>query len=303
MLLRLYYRSYASAIAEELGLTRQAVGRHVRALDADGLIQEDSIETEAWRQRLGGGTSAKWYALTDEGLEVLKRELGHHPDEALSSASRGPSDRDKAPGRHNGEPPEPRVEVHNFEVKVPVQKLGIEWLPNAAKMQNWTRKWDPGFHGVYLEVTTKHILLRAAAEAPTRAMAEGLCLRKLLRVMALLEKHYGCELGRPEFRLVYAPGKTKVGVIGHPLSRDKGYEKGKLATIDSTPKPGTIHPTDDPNDADRIVHMARRSENTERLLEGLVEQQTHFFASLSRLLRPDDREEPVHDDEPGMEIQ
>lgn len=168
VLLHLYNRSYAAAIAEELDLTPQAVGRHVRAMVRDGLIQEDPIETAFWRRSLGGGTRAKFYALTDEGLAVLEREFGHAPDEGLSSPSRGPAEQDKAPTLHRRtEPAEPRVEVHNFEVKIPVVELGIEWLPNAADMQNWTRRWDPNFHGVYLEVTTEHILLRAGAEAPT----------------------------------------------------------------------------------------------------------------------------------------
>lgn len=93
--------------------------------------------------------------------------------------------------------------MHNFEVKVPVEEMGIKWLPNEAEMENWTRKWDPDFHGVYLEVTTEHILLRASAEGPDRATAEGKCLRQVVRVMELLEDHYGCRLGRPDLRPTY----------------------------------------------------------------------------------------------------
>jgi hypothetical protein len=48
--------------------------------------------------------------------------------------------------------------------------------------------------------------------------------------------------------------------------------------------------------------MARRSQRTEDLLEGLVEQQTRFFARLSDFLGSEEETEPV-DYDPGMEVQ
>jgi hypothetical protein len=198
---------------------------------------------------------------------------------------------------------EPEVEVHNFEVKIPIesgqQKL---WLPETAELNNWTRRWDENFHGVFLETTSQHLLLRAGAEADSVEVAEGLVLRKLAKAIELLEDQYGLELGTPEFRCTYEAGKAKVGVQGHPLTEGRGYDEGELATIDDTPQPDTIHPTDDPADADRIVEMGRRAERTEDLLEGLVEQQTRFFARLSDFLSSDEGTEPP-DHDPGMEVQ
>lgn len=163
--------------------------------------------------------------------------------------------------------PDPFVEVHNFEVKIPVRKVGIKWLPNASDLQNWTMRWDPDFHGVYLGVTTQSILIRAGAEGATRAIAEALVLRKLLRILQLLEEQYGCEFAYPEFRAAkaadfapdYRPGRTKVGVVGSPLTKGMGFASGELAVVDKTPEPSTIHPRD-PNDADRIVEIARNAE-------------------------------------------
>lgn len=276
------------------------MSHHVRALLREGLIIEDVAQTAFYRRSLGEGTAIVVYGLTDRGLEALQAAR----QTPLTEGSAGAGAPVKGQPLHRALPPEPRVEVHNFEVKVAVQKLGISWLPSAAEMQNWTRRWDPDFHGVYLEVTTRHILLRAAAEAADRATAEALCLRRVMRVLDLLERHYGCELGRPEFRCVYAPGRTKIGVVGHPLTEGKGFERGELATIDSTPEPGTIHPHD-PRDADRIVRMARNSEEAALLLRGLADQQTRFYANLNRLIEglvagrapgpapPDERREVV----------
>lgn len=293
----LYQRRYPAAIAEELGVSRQAVHKHVKALLEAGLIREDHIETDFFRRTLGGPTPLKIYGLTEEGVAALNEAVVNR---GLIPDSRGREGSVNQTALHHRLPPEPRVEVHNFEVKVPVAKLGISWLPSAADMQNWQRRWDPDFHGVYLEVTTRHILLKAAAEGPDRATAEALCLRRVMRVLDLLERHYGCELGRPEFRCIYAPGRTKIGVVGHPLTEGSGYQRGELATIDSTPEPGTIHPND-PRDADTLVRWARNDAETNELLRGLVEQQTAFFRGLSQLLTREPPEPPSGRQE-GMEV-
>lgn len=269
---------------------------HVRQLVRHGLIVEDRAQTEFYRRTLGEGTAIVVYGLTDEGLQALQTTSQGD----LTLTSPGVGDDVKTGPLHRAPPPEPRVEVHNFEVKVPVARVGISWLPSAADMQNWQRRWDPDFHGVYLEVTTKHILLKAAAEGPDRATAEALCLRRVMRVLDLLERHYGCELGRPEFRCIYAPGRTKIGVVGHPLTEGSGYQRGELATIDSTPEPGTIHPSD-PRDADTLVRWARNDAETNELLRGLVEQQTAFFRGLSQLLTREAPEPPSGPQE-GMEV-
>lgn len=250
VLVKLAEGRYPAAIGEQLKVSRQAVEYHVRVLLQAGFIHEDRPNTAVQRNALGGG-AMKLYALTDAGRAAL--------DAAMSK-----------PLPPGAEAPllSPRVEVHNFEVKLPIKRLGIAWLPSAADMQNWTRRWDPDFHGVYLEVTTQHLLLRAGAEGADREEAEGRCLRRLFRVMELLEVHYGCELGRPVFK-GYGPGKAKVGVLGSPLSAGKGYEVGRLATIDSTPEPGTIHPND-PADADRIVQLARNVEDIKALVEHMA---------------------------------
>lgn len=292
----LYEGAYAASIAQRLKLTRQAVTYHVRRLEAAGYIRENHAETSFQRRTLGGPTTLKVFGLTEAGLRALQEEPRQGP---LTPASPGVTEAVKDVPLLNRAPREPRVEVHNFEVKVPVKKLGIAWLPNAAEMQNWTRRWDPDFHGVYLEVTTQHILLKAAAEGADRAIAEGLCLRRLLRVMELLERQYGCELGRPEFRCIYAPGRTKIGVMDHPLAKGLQAHRGRLADVDGTPEPGTLHPHD-PADADRVVHIARNSEEAVFLLRGLAEQQTAFLAGLTRLLRPETvKTAPAP---PGMEV-
>jgi hypothetical protein len=144
--------------------------------------------------------------------------------------------------------------VHNFEVKIPIEgDQAKPWLPNGAELNNWTRRWDENFHGVFLEAITRHLLLRAGAEARSVEVAEGLVLRKLVKAIKLLEDPYGLELGTPEFRCTYEPGKGKVGVTGHPLTEGRGYDEGGLSTIDNTPEPDTFHPTDDPTDADHVV--------------------------------------------------
>lgn len=240
---------YPAAIAKELQVSRQAVDQHVAALVQEGYVHVDRPMTALQRNALGGG-AMKVYGLTDAGRAAVA--------EAMSST---------LPAGGEARLLSPRVEVHGFEVKVPVKRMGIAWLPSAAEMQNWTRRWDPDFHGVYLEVTTQHILLRAGAEGADREEAEGRCLRRLMRVMELLESHYGCELGRPEFR-GYGLGKAKVGVLGSGLAV-KGYEVGRLASIDSTPEPGTIHPND-PADADRIVQLARNVEDIKALVEHMA---------------------------------
>jgi predicted ArsR family transcriptional regulator len=63
----LYEGKYGPTIAQELDVTRQAVYRHIRELEADGLVVEDPVETDFYRRSLGGGTSIKVYGLTDEG--------------------------------------------------------------------------------------------------------------------------------------------------------------------------------------------------------------------------------------------
>ncbi len=306
----LYEGKYAAAIADELDVTRQAVHKHVKALEGKGLICENPGETAFYRRTLGPGASIKIYGLTNAGLEALRRahDPGKEPDPdasttGLTRASAGVGEPVNETGLHNApRAREPRVEVHNFEVKIPVEGDQAKlWLPETAELNNWTRRWDPNFHGVFLEATTQHLLLRAGAEAHTVEIAEALTLRKLVKAIRLLEDAYQLDLGVPEFRHTYTPGRAKVGVTEHPLAQGRGYERGELATIDSTPEPDTIHPTDDPADADRIVQMARRAERTEDLLEGLVEQQTRFFASLSGLLQPDEPGE-ADPDERGMEI-
>lgn len=292
----LYEGDYPSSIAQRLKLSRQAVQKHTAALARAGLVAENRAETDFYRRSLGAGTSVKIWGLTEAGLGALQDD---QRQPGLTRGSPGVAEAVNLPPVHNRPLREPRVEVHNFEVKVPVKKLGIAWLPNAAAMQNWTRRWDPDFHGVYLEVTTQHILLKAAGEGPDRATAEGLCLRRLFRVMELLERHYGCELGRPEFRAVYAPGRTKIGVVDHPLARCLPAQRGRLADVDGTPEPGTMHPHD-PSDADRVVQIARNSEESVFLLRGLAEQQTAFLAGLARLLQPETvKTAPAP---PGMEV-
>jgi len=308
---RLYEGKYAAAIADELDVTRQAVSKHVKNLEEKGLITEHPGETAFYRRSLGQGTSVKIYGLTDAGIEALRKAQGlgpgetpRTPSQGLTEPPPGQGDPINEPPVHNA-PPErgPRVEVHNFEVKIPVEGDQAKlWLPETAELNNWTRRWDENFHGVFLEATSQHLLLRAGAEANSVEVAEGLVLRKLVKAIELLEDQYGLELGTPEFRCTYEPGKAKVGVTEHPLAEDRGYDEGELATIDDTPEPDTIHPTDDPADADRIVQMARRAERTEDLLEGLVEQQTRFFAQLSDLLDSGEGTEPS-DHDPGMEVQ
>ena len=140
-----------------------------------------------------------------------------------------------------------------IEVKIPIEDDQAKlWLPNEAELNNWTRRWDENVHGVFLEATTRH-LLRAGAEARSVEIAEGLVLRKLVKAIELLEDAYGLELGAPEFRCTYEPGKGKVGVTGHPLAEGRGHDEGGLATIDDTPEPDTIHATDDPADVDHVV--------------------------------------------------
>jgi len=219
---RLYEGKYAAAIADELDVTRQAVSKHVRALEDKSLITEHAGETAFYRRSLGQGTSVKIYGLTDAGLEALRQAQGlgpgetpRTPSQGLTEPPPGQADDVNEPAVHNApaeREAEPRVEVHNFEVKIPIesgqQKL---WLPNEAELNNWTRRWDENFHGVFLEATTQHLLLRAAAETRSIEIAEGLVLRKLVKAIELLEDQYGLELGTPEFRCTYEPGKGKVG--------------------------------------------------------------------------------------------
>jgi DNA-binding transcriptional ArsR family regulator len=250
VLRRLAEGRYPAAVAQDLGLTRQVVQYHVRCLLSAGFLHEDRAASSLQRNALGGGPM-KLYGLTDQG----HRALGEAMSKSLS------------PGGLRVFT-SPRVEVHNFQVKLPIRRLGIQWLPNAAAMQNWQRRWDPDFHGVYLEVTPRHVLLRTGAEGADREEAEGRTLRRLFRVMQLLESHYACEFGPPEFQF-YGPGKGKVGVLGSPLAKGLPYQVGQLAMVDSTPEPGTVHPAD-PADADRIVQLARNVEETKEMVDHMA---------------------------------
>jgi hypothetical protein len=124
------------------------------------------------------------------------------------------------------------VEVHNFEVKVPVegeqQKL---WPPGEAELNNRTRRWDSNVHGVFLEATPQHLLLRAGAEAPSVELAEALVLGKLVRAIELLEDAYELELGTPAFRCTCEPSEDTgdvptealdLALVGHLLVDELG---------------------------------------------------------------------------------
>jgi DNA-binding transcriptional ArsR family regulator len=244
-----------SSIAKALRLVPSTISYHIGRLAEAGLVGLNPHETKIERMRLGI-PNLKVYGLTEQGLAALQTSMNRTP------TSQGGEERVRS---ERG----PRVEVHNFEVKIPVKAMGISWLPDAAKLNNWTRQYDPDFHGVYLEVTTKHILLRAGAEGATREIAEALALRKVVRVQQLLETQYGCDLGPPQMRLVYAPGRTKVGAIGLGFTKGLPAQKGELADIDATPEDGTVHPHD-PNDADAIVNIARNSADTRELAQALA---------------------------------
>jgi hypothetical protein len=123
-----------------------------------------------------------------------------------------------------------------------------------------------------------------------------------VKAIELLQDAYQLDLGVPELRCTYEPGKGKVDLTDHPLAKGRGYDEGDVATIDDTPEPDTIHPTEAPADADRIVEMGRRAERTEDLLEDVVEQQTRFFAQPSSLLGSEGTE-PADGGSPGMKVQ
>lgn len=257
-----------ATIAKALRLSRSTVSYHLARLVDAGLAGLNPHETQVERLRLRI-PNLKVYGLTEAGLAAFQNSMHQtRPSPGGEGAVR--SERG------------PRVEVHNFEVKIPVKRIGISWLPDAAKLNNWTRQYDPDFHGTYLEVTTQHILLRAGAEGATREIAEALALRKLIRVQQLLESSYGCDLGPPQMRLVYAPGKTKIGAIGLGFTKNLGSQKGELADIDSTPEPGTVHPHD-PNDADAIVNIARNSAETRELVQALALSQMSLNDAVKHL--------------------
>lgn len=292
-----YEGRYMADIGRELKITRQAVNYHIRKLEDDGLVVESPIETQAQRARLGGGTAIKVYVPTEDGIQALREATvraraggspGGGPDVKTGALFRRPRKR-------------PRVEVHNFEVKVPVRKGEIEWLPRAAELNNWTRKWDPHFHGVYLEVTTQHILLRAKAEGESLAKAEGACLRRLVRIIELLEDTYRLELGVPRLRCTYRAGRAKAGVVGSELAEGLAYQEGELGVVDSTPEPGTIHPKD-PADVDRIVGIGRSVERTERMVEGMFKMAEWMIEQAPFLPARPETPGNRSNDTPGVEV-
>lgn len=123
----LYEGHYAAAIAKQLDVTRQAVHKHVKALENQGLITEHPGETAFYRRSLGQGTSVKIYALTDKGMTALRHAQGLGPSETPTSSSGGLTGPPPGVGEDVNEPTlhtapprdQPRVEVHNFEVKIP----------------------------------------------------------------------------------------------------------------------------------------------------------------------------------------
>ena len=263
-----YEGTSPSSIAKKLRRGKSTISYHLGRLEEAGLVGMNPHETQVERLRLRI-PNLKVFGLTDRGLAALQNSMNRTPS---SPGGEKPVRNDHGP----------RVEVHNFEVKIPVKRMGISWLPDAAKLNNWTRQYDPDFHGVYLEVTTQHILLRAGAEGATREIAEALALRKVIRVQQLLESQYGCDLGPPQMRLVYAPGKTKIGAIGLGFTKGLGAQKGELADIDSTPEDGTVHPHD-PNDADAIVNLARNSAETRELVQALALSQMSLNDAVKHL--------------------
>jgi len=237
---RLYEGKYATAITDEPGLTRQAVNEHVRNFEDNGLTTEHPGETAFHRRSLGPGASVEIYGLTDAGMAALRKaqalgegETPRTPSEGVPSGPPGQGDEVNEPAVHDAPPHrEPRVEVHNFEVKVPVegeqQKL---WPPGEAELNNRTRRWDSNVHGVFLEATPQHLLLRAGAEAPSVELAEALVLGKLVRAIELLEDAYELELGTPAFRCTCEPSEDTgdvptealdLALVGHLLVDELG---------------------------------------------------------------------------------
>lgn len=269
--------TYAAAVASKLKTSRSRVAYYMKELRDDRLIVEDRARTEFWRRSLGAGASLKIFSPTKKGWQLLEGNGHAERSNSLTSPSRGAEKRVQTPSQA-------QVEVHNFRVRFPIKRMSIAYLPQVAKMNNWVRKYDTNFHGVFLEATPKHIILAAKGTGPDLRTARALCLADLIRVQQLLETAYGCELGPPDFQEIYAPGRTKVGVQGLPLAKGLPYQKGKLATIDDTPEEGTIHPVD-PNDADRIVSMARRVEDTHELVQGLSLQAISLGQALEVLVK------------------
>lgn len=280
----LYEGHHQAQIARRLNLAKSTVSGHVQDLEAADYIREDEY-AEPFLRSLQGGTSVKAYVLNPEGQAVLG------VDRARAEGALAPNG---SPGRGERVRPPPEAEVHNLEVKIPLHNdPGLD-LPRTAEMNNWTRRFDPDYQeGVYLEQTTRSLLLRGRGRGPTKQAAEQQAIARLSETLHELAAKHGCELGEPEWRIAYEDGKAKAGVVNHPLAAGQGYEEGDEGVIDGTPEPDTIHP-DDPAAVDKIIELSDTVNEThesvqqqaDRLdrLEGLVEQLTDELGDLTRAL-------------------
>jgi len=275
VLSRLADGDYPASIAKQMRVDKATVQHHVKALLADGLVYADTAATGMQRNALGH-TRVTIYALTDRGKSLLAGER-EAPHGGVAGIQLGNSQ------------PAPRVEVHNFRARCSIKSGSIEWMPRAAELNNFLRKWDSNFHGAYLEVIEvqgqqRTAIIAVRSEAASHKEAEAECVLKVLRVCKLLEQQYGLSLSLPEIARDYGPGKAKAGVLGSPLTTGLAPQVGQLALVDRTPEPGTLHPRD-PTDADRVVQLARNVEDVRTLCAAMAENQARFFQFWSEFFK------------------
>lgn len=255
ILLRVRERDCLTALAASIGRSKSTACYHLAALEAEGYVIKDNSETRAQRLRMGGASRVQVWCLTEKGVG----ELAAFSQESSSTPRTGAS-----PGGDRGvrlDGAEPVIEVHGVEMKVPVTENGVKWWPHQAPMNHWTRFWDPGFHGCYLEWTGPHYLIRTGAFGRSFEEALGGAVVKLTRAYTLLKERYHSKIGVPEIRDDWNLGRAKVGVLNLAIAQLRPDAEGKLEEQDATPQvegdPGhrTVHPKN-PAHTNEVVRIA-----------------------------------------------
>lgn len=277
LLIRLDRGEYASEIARNTDVTRQAINNKIHNFRKRNLIELSKPSTKDTRSSTC--SPAKIYKMTVSGHYYLQLLISNSCSQG--SSGRGHFTKQKTPQKNryyqlneifhiysdeNLEIKEAQVTLHNLQVAFPIINRGS--IPGDAQftqMTNWV-KYTGTLYKISYEITTKHIFIWPRVKGKTIKECKAAAVKVIRNIYDLFKNTYGwklkdcCEVNIDN---------CKWGIVNVADVKNMLPHTGKSAVLDRTPEENTIHPRDI-KDVDSVVDGYNSFHRIKRDLEHLI---------------------------------
>ena len=235
-----------SEIAEYFRVSRAAISKRIKKLQEKGIIKLSELATYDKRKLRCG--NYKVFKLTKRGRFLLSDPPS--PNNLISIEKKIKQiklDDFDFPVEN------PQVEIHGYCYKSVLkgERGSIPTSLKPQKMKHWT-KYHGMFMGCYIAITTKSVRIFPKERGKNLQEAKEKAEERAKKVLGILIHKYGWEF-EPKLTISDETRGAKIGVINLPEAKLlKSPSEGKLASVDDSPEPNTVH-VKDPSLADQLV--------------------------------------------------